>query len=93
MARRISLLLALAVGYVLGARAGREHYDKIMDKAQQLWQDPRVQKKADQAQHLVQEKAGQATEVVKDKVASATSSAHQDPAAGTSGGTGGGSLP
>jgi len=85
MARKLSLLIGLGAGYVLGTRSGRERYDQMMRKAQQLWRDPRVQEKAGQAQHLVQEKAGQAQhlvqekageagQVVKDKVSSATSS-------------------
>jgi len=44
-----------------------------VEKAQQLWRDPRVQEKAGQAQHLVQEKAGQAGQIVKEKVAAASS--------------------
>ena len=74
MARKLSLLIGLGAGYVLGTRSGRERYDQMMRKAQQLWRDPRVQEKAGQAQHLVQEKAGEAGQVVKDKVSSATSS-------------------
>jgi hypothetical protein len=74
MSRKLSLLIGFGAGYVLGARSGRERYDQIVAKAQQLWRDPRVQEKAGQAQQLVQEKAGQAGEAVKEKVASATSS-------------------
>jgi hypothetical protein len=74
MARKLSLLIGFGAGYVLGARSGRERYDQLMRKAQQVWHDPRVQEKAGQAQHLVQEKAGEAGQAVKDKVASATSS-------------------
>ena len=32
----------------LGARAGRERYDEIADKANKLWTDPRVQEKVDE---------------------------------------------
>lgn len=35
----------LASGYVLGTRAGRESYEKIRTKAQQLWNNPKVQDK------------------------------------------------
>jgi len=74
MSRKLSFLIGLGAGYMLGARSGRERYDQIVAKAQELWRDPRVQQKAGQAQQLVQEKAGQASGVVKEKVASATSS-------------------
>jgi hypothetical protein len=33
----------MAAGYVLGTRAGRESYEQIKTKAQQLWNNPKVQ--------------------------------------------------
>jgi hypothetical protein len=59
MAGKLTLLIGLGAGYVFGARSGRERYDQIAAKAQELWSDPRVQ-----------EKTGRAVQVVKDKVAS-----------------------
>lgn len=44
MKRTLPLLVGLAIGYVLGARAGREKYDKLKATAGQYWQDPRVVK-------------------------------------------------
>lgn len=41
--RKMSLLIGGAVGYVLGARAGREQYDKIMGMAKQAKENPKVQ--------------------------------------------------
>lgn len=56
------LLAAIGVGYVLGARAGRERYDALVSQAQALWRDPRVQDKAGKARHVVEEKLpGQTT--------------------------------
>ncbi len=57
MAGKMSLLVAMGAGYVLGARSGRERYDQIVNKAQQVWQDPRVQDAADKVQHAAQEAA------------------------------------
>ena len=57
---KLSMLAGGAVGYVLGARAGRERYDQIKGQAQRVWTDPRVQRKA---------------EAAKDKAASAVDSA------------------
>jgi SLT domain-containing protein len=74
MAGRLSFLVGLGTGYVLGARSGRERYDQIAAKARRVWRDPRVQEKAGQAQQVVQEKAGQAGQVVKERVANASSS-------------------
>ena len=69
--RKLMLLAAIAVGYVLGARAGRERYDKIMSLVGQVKNDPRVQEKAHQAVDLAKDQAP----VVADKVTSAASAA------------------
>jgi hypothetical protein len=71
MAGKLKLLVGFAAGYVLGARAGRERYEQIAGKAQELWRDPRVQEKAGQAQQVVKEKAGQAQQVAKQKAGQA----------------------
>jgi SLT domain-containing protein len=84
MAGKLSFIIGLGAGYVLGARSGRERYDQIAEKAQELWRDPRVKEKAGQAQQVVAEKAGQAGQVVKEKAASATST-NGDAAGGRSG--------
>ena len=73
MIGKLKWLVGFGAGYVLGARAGRERYDQIAGKAQEMWSDPRVQAKADQAQQLVMEKADQAQQVVKEKVGEKTS--------------------
>ncbi|MDT0184420.1 YtxH domain-containing protein [Microbacterium sp. ARD31] len=69
--KKLTLLIAAAAGYVLGARAGRERYEQIKRTATRVKEDPRVQEKAHQAADLAKEKAP----VVKDKVASAASTA------------------
>jgi hypothetical protein len=57
MAGKLTVLAGFGAGYVLGARAGRERYEQIAGKAQELWRDPRVQQKAGRAQQLVKDKA------------------------------------
>jgi hypothetical protein len=69
--RKLMLLAAAAVGYVLGARAGRERYDQIMTMGSRVKNDPRVQEKAQQAVDLAKDQAP----VVADKVTSAASAA------------------
>jgi hypothetical protein len=69
--RKLTLLTAGAVGYVLGTRAGRERYEQIKSGAQKLKNNPTVQQKAREATSAVKEHAP----VVKDKVAGAASSA------------------
>jgi hypothetical protein len=58
------MLAAGAVGYVLGARAGRERYDQIVYQAQRFWTNPKVQEAASQAQ----DRAREAAPVVAEKV-------------------------
>ena len=69
--KKLTLLVAGGVGYVLGARAGRERYEQIKRTATRVKDDPRVQEKAAQAADLAKDKAP----VVKDKVATAASTA------------------
>ena len=45
MKLKLTFLAGAAVGYVLGARAGRGRYEEIKNQAETLWQDPRVQEK------------------------------------------------
>ena len=44
--KKLTLLVAVGVGYVLGARAGRERYEQIMGTVDKVKDDPRVQEKA-----------------------------------------------
>ena len=69
--KKLTLLIAAGIGYVLGTRAGRERYEQIKKAATRVKDDPRVQEKATQAADLAKEKAP----IVKDKVAAAASTA------------------
>jgi hypothetical protein len=69
--RKLTMLVAGGVGYVLGTRAGRERYEQIKSGAQKLKNNPTVQKKAREATTAVKENAP----VVKDKVAEAATTA------------------
>ena len=44
MKRKLLFLVGLAIGYVVGARAGREKYDKLRAATERYWRDPRVTK-------------------------------------------------
>jgi hypothetical protein len=68
MKGKILLLTGLAVGYVLGTRAGRERYEEIKFAANKLWNDPRVQKPVKQAEEFVKDKAPDVAEFVTDGV-------------------------
>ena len=69
--RKLLLLVAVGVGYVLGARAGRERYEQIMGTVDKVKSDPRVQQKTQQAVDVAKQQAP----VVADKVTSAASAA------------------
>jgi hypothetical protein len=73
--KKIPLLAAAAVGYVLGTRAGRERYEQIRSGARKLAGDPRVQEAAHKAQEAVASQATHAAEVAKEKVTDAASNA------------------
>jgi hypothetical protein len=68
MKGKILLLTGLAVGYVLGTRAGRERYEEIKSVANKLWADPRVQRPVKQAEEFVKDKAPDVAEFVTDGV-------------------------
>ncbi|NYE37857.1 putative membrane protein [Nocardioides cavernae] len=69
--RKLTLLVAAGVGYVLGTRAGRERYEQIKKTAMRVKDDPRVQEKAHQAADVARETAREKAPVVKDAVTSA----------------------
>jgi hypothetical protein len=68
MRGRALLVVGLAVGYVLGARAGRERYEQIRSGAQKLWGDPRVQRQVKQAENFAKDKAPEVVDFVSDSV-------------------------
>lgn len=49
---KLALIVGLAAGYVLGARAGRERYDQIVKGAQSVWSSGPVQKQVENVQGL-----------------------------------------
>ena len=62
--RKLGFLAGAAVGYVLGAKAGRERYEQIRSTAQKLANHPTVQ----QAKTGVQDQASRLYGSTKDKI-------------------------
>ena len=85
--KRLLIVTAGAVGFLLGSRAGREPYEQFMRAIGQLKDDPRVQAKAHQGAQLVREQAP----VVADKVADAARTATDKVTSAVSGSTDAGS--
>ncbi len=69
--RKLTAIVAGGVGYVLGARAGRQRYEQIRGMAQKVKSNPKVQETA----HKAADAAKEAAPVIKDKAASAADSA------------------
>jgi sugar/nucleoside kinase (ribokinase family) len=66
MRYRLTFMGGLAVGYVLGARAGRERYEQMRKAAQQFAQNPTVQDAARNAADAAQAVAAKAVDKVGD---------------------------
>lgn len=78
---KIAFIAGIGVGYVLGARAGKERYEQLKTQADKAWSNPQVQQRVTSAQETVKAKApvvGQkAKTVAADGVKSAATSAKQ----------------
>ncbi len=86
---KLSILLGCGIGYVLGARAGRERYDQIEEQARRVWKDPRVQKRKAEAQDVARQKGAE----LKDKAGDATSKTRDGGSSNGSAGTTSSDLP
>jgi len=68
MRYKLTFVVGLAVGYVLGTRAGRERYEQLKKSARQVAQNPAVRNTAETAAHQGRQYAGKAYHAVSDKV-------------------------
>lgn len=80
--KKLTLLAAAAVGYVLGTKAGRERYEQIKAQAEKLWSSEPVQSTVDTVQNVARDAASEAGHkaadvagTVGDKVAESASEA------------------
>ncbi|GAA2053335.1 MULTISPECIES: hypothetical protein [Leifsonia] len=64
MRGKLLFVAGAAVGYVLGARAGRERYDQLKAAAAKAWESPAVQKQVHAAEDFVSRKVGEFPETV-----------------------------
>ncbi|GGW18440.1 YtxH domain-containing protein [Streptomyces capoamus] len=68
MRYRLTFLAGLALGYVLGTRAGRERYEQLKRSARQIAQNPAVRNTAETAAQQGRSYAGKAFHTVSDRV-------------------------
>ncbi|MCK1821877.1 YtxH domain-containing protein [Streptomyces sp. XM83C] len=68
MRYRLTFLAGLALGYVLGTKAGRERYEQLMKSARRVAQNPAVRNTAESAAQQGRQFAGKAYHVVSEKV-------------------------
>ncbi|MFE3325001.1 YtxH domain-containing protein [Streptomyces sp. NPDC059176] len=68
MRYRLTFIAGLALGYVLGTRAGRERYEQLKKSAREFAQNPAVRNAAESAAQTGREVAGKAYHAVSDKV-------------------------
>ena len=66
--KKLPLLAAAAVGYVLGSKAGRERYEQIRTGAQKVAGNPRVQAATSKAQDAAKDAVSTAASTAADKV-------------------------
>ncbi|MFF3248141.1 YtxH domain-containing protein [Streptomyces sp. NPDC002870] len=68
MRYKLTFLAGLALGYVIGTRAGRERYEQLKKSVREFSQNPAVRNAAESAAHNSREAAGKAFHAVSDKV-------------------------
>ncbi|MFD0996901.1 oxygen-dependent protoporphyrinogen oxidase [Pseudoclavibacter chungangensis] len=66
--KKFVFVLGLAVGYVLGARAGRKRYEQIASAAQSVWQSKPVQSQVHKLEDVVQDQAAKVSDAALDGV-------------------------
>jgi isopropylmalate/homocitrate/citramalate synthase len=66
--RKLNFVVGLAIGYVLGTRAGRERYEQLAKSARDLSHNPRVKGAARQARQATGAAAGRVADTVGDRL-------------------------
>ncbi|MFD7028922.1 YtxH domain-containing protein [Streptomyces sp. NPDC059917] len=85
MRYKVTFVAGLALGYVLGTRAGRERYEQLKKSARELAQNPAVRNAAETAGQSGRQFAGKAFAAVSDKVGGAVPDALADRVRGLRG--------
>jgi hypothetical protein len=73
--RRILFVIGLAVGYVVGARAGRPAYDAVVERVKGAAGSDQAHQVAEKAKQVLEEKAPKVADVAEKAAATATGTA------------------
>lgn len=68
MRGKLTLIAGVAVGYVLGSRAGRARYEQIAKVAGKFWQSKPVQRQVHQVEEFAKDKAPDVVDFVSTRV-------------------------
>lgn len=68
MRGKLLFVTGIAVGYVLGARAGRKRYEQIKSAAESVWNTPAIQSGVDTAKDFALARVGDVSDSVLDGV-------------------------
>ncbi|MFF8377336.1 YtxH domain-containing protein [Streptomyces sp. NPDC015661] len=68
MRYKLTFVVGLALGYVVGTRAGRERYEQMKKSAKDFTQNPAVRNATESAAQTGRQAAGKALHVVGDKL-------------------------
>ncbi|OON80902.1 hypothetical protein [Streptomyces tsukubensis] len=68
MRYRLTFVVGVALGYVLGTRAGRERYEQLRKSARQISQNPAVRNVTESAAQQGRAAAGKALHTVSERV-------------------------
>lgn len=66
MRGKLLLVVGLGVGYVLGAKAGRQRYVQIKKISDKLWNSPSVQRQVHTVEEYAKDKAPEVTDFLSD---------------------------
>lgn len=71
---KLAFVLGAGLGYLVGTRSGRAHYDQMKSWVLDVWNDPRVQEYVEDVQVQATQFAREQGAVLKGKVTEAASS-------------------
>lgn len=64
--RKLLFIVGAGIGYILGAKAGRERYDQISKQAEKVWSNPKVQSTVEDVKAQAPKAAASVAESAKD---------------------------